>query len=404
MIRPFPSTDVRARFPILQRTVNGCPLVYCDSAATSLTPIDVLDAEANFYRTIGANVHRGSHTLAVEASEAYERARKQVASFIGALDNEIVFTSNATAAINTVAAGLPLRAEDETVASINEHHSALLPFMRRGGLRMFEATPTQPLEPDAVFSHFTSRTKVLVVSHASNVTGVVNPVQAICQGARERGVVTLVDASQSAGHSRLDVNALGCDFLAFSGHKLLGPTGIGVLYGRSEALATLTPRDVGGGAVHHVTRTGFRWNNPPANLEAGTPNIAGAIGLAEATRFLERLGWDSIETHHRSLLNAAWSRLSELPEVVLLGSHRASSLPTISMSFPGVPMNVDTFGATLSDRYGIMVRSGLHCAHPMFEGLQLRDGVLRASLYVYNTLAEVEHLCASLREILRAFR
>jgi cysteine desulfurase / selenocysteine lyase len=200
------------------------------------------------------------------------------------------------------------------------------------------------------------------------------------------------------------VHALGCDYLAFSGHKLLGPTGIGVLYGRAEALAALAPRDIGGGTVERVTSSDYAWHAAPACLEAGTPNIAGALGLAEATRFLERLGWEAIGRHSEALTHAAFRGLSALPDVRLLSSPEHTRLPTISLTFPSYPIGVDVVAATLSDRYGIMVRSGLHCAHPLFEQLGLRDGALRASFYLYNTVDEVHALCASLTDILSVFR
>ncbi|MEY4509898.1 MAG: selenocysteine lyase, PLP-dependent [Pseudomonadota bacterium] len=395
---------LRASFPILSRTVNGCPLVYCDSAATSLTPNEVIDAEADYYRTIGANVHRGSHALAVEASEAYEGARSTVAAFIGARTREVVFTANATAALNLVAAGLYLSADAEVLATNNEHHSALLPFMKRGRLRTFVAAADRPLDPAEVLAQIGPRTRAIVIAHASNVTGIVHPVREICCVARELGVLTIVDAAQSAPHLPLDVRDLGCDFLAFSGHKLLGPTGIGVLYGRAEVLAALTPRDIGGGTVERATATSYQWNAAPHSLEPGTPNIAGALGLAEATRFLERIGWDALTRHAEVLTRAAFRGLSAVPGVSFVSSPEHTSLPTLSLTFPGYPIGVDVVAATLSDRYGIMVRSGLHCAHPLFQQLALRDGALRASFYVYNTLDDVDALCAGLTDILSVFR
>jgi cysteine desulfurase/selenocysteine lyase len=254
-----------------------------------------------------------------------------------------------------------------------------------------------------VLAQIGPHTRAIVLAHASNVTGIVNPVRDICCVARELGVLTIVDASQSAPHLPLDVRAMGCDFLVFSGHKLLGPTGIGVLYGRAEVLAALTPRDIGGGTVERASATSYQWNAAPACLEPGTPNIAGALGLAEATRFLERIGWDVMVGHAEVLTRAAFRRLSAIPGVRFISSPEHTSLPTISMTFPGYPIGVDVVAATLSDRYGIMVRSGLHCAHPLFEQLGMRDGALRASFYLYNTLDDVDALCASLTDILSVF-
>ncbi|MDB4974327.1 MAG: Cysteine desulfurase [Myxococcaceae bacterium] len=394
---------LRRSFPILTRTVNGCPLVYCDSAATSLTPLEVIEAESAFYCTIGANVHRGSHALALEASEAYEGARRELAHFLGAEPAQIVFTANATAALNMVACGLPLSGDDEVLASVNDHHAALLPWLKQGRLRTFEAAPHIALEPDDFARALSPRTRAVVLTHASNVTGVLQPVRELCRIARERGVLSIVDASQSAPHLPIDVAELGCDFLALSGHKLLGPTGIGVLYGREGALSRLQPRDVGGGTVAGATRSSFSWSALPARLEPGTPNIAGALGLAAAVRFLGRVGFSWMEQHHSALRELARDKLVGLPGVRLISASDASALPMVSFALSGVPTHVDTLAATLSDRYGVMVRSGLHCAHPLFEQLALRDGALRASFYLYNTRAEVSLLCDSVAEILSLF-
>ncbi|MDB4986141.1 MAG: cysteine desulfurase, SufS subfamily [Myxococcaceae bacterium] len=395
--------SIRTSFPILKREVNGCPLVYCDSAATSLTPLEVMQAEAHFYCTIGANVHRGSHALALEASDAYEGARATIARFVGAATRQVVFTANATAALNLVAAGLPLDGDDEVLASVNDHHAALLPWLKRGRLRLFDAPLQQTLDVDAFRRALGPRTRAVVLTHASNVTGVVQAVRELCQVAREHGVLTIVDASQSAPHLPIDVAAMGCDFLALSGHKLLGPTGIGVLYGRDAALASLAPRDIGGGTVTRASSSAFTWSALPARLEPGTPNIAGAIGLAAATRYLERVGFAWMEQHHAELAALLQTKLGGLPGVRMLSSSEPGALPMASLSLSGLPTAVDVVAATLSDRYGVMVRSGLHCAHPLFERLELPDGALRASFYLYNTAAEVSYFCDSLAEILSLF-
>ena len=400
---PTSVESIRASFPILARRVNGCPLVYCDSAATSLTPVEVLDAEAHYYRQIGGNVHRGSHALALEASDAYEAARAQVARFLGASSRQLVFTANATSALNMVASGLALDDDAEVLACSNDHHAAILPFHKRGLLRLFDAVPHEAITPEQLARAIGPKTRAVVLTHASNVTGVVQPLRALCRVARERNVVSIVDAAQSAPHLPLDVRELDCDFLALSGHKLLGPTGIGVLYGRDEALSRLTPRDVGGGTVTHVTRAGFSWNALPARLEPGTPNIAGAIGLAAAVRYLERVGFPWLEAHHAALREVARQKLARLPSVRVLSSSEPGALPLVSVALSDLPTTVDVIATALSDRYGVMVRSGLHCAHPLFERLELRDGALRASFYLYNTVEEVSYFCDSLAEILGVF-
>jgi cysteine desulfurase/selenocysteine lyase len=395
--------SLRSAFPILQRSVNGCPLVYCDSAATSLTPLAVMEAEADFYRRLGGNVHRGSHALAVEASDAFEAARRDVATFLGARAQQVVFTSNATAALNLVAAGLPLRDDDEVLVSVNDHHAAILPWHRRGCLRWLPAPVHEAMTPELLVRALSPRTRAVVLTHASNVTGVVQPLAALCHALRERGVLSIVDAAQSAPHLALDVEALGCDFLALSGHKLLGPTGIGVLYGRDDALESLVPRDIGGGTVSRAGRDGFVWGALPGRLEPGTPHIAGALGLAAATRFLQDVGFHWLAAHGEALRERAHEQLAGQPHIRLLSSNRAGSLPMLTLALTNLPTTVDVVAATLSDRYGIMVRAGQHCAHPLFERLELRDGALRASFYLYNTLDEVEYVCASLREILSLY-
>jgi cysteine desulfurase/selenocysteine lyase len=406
MSQPSVSFDVarvRASFPILRRRINGRPLVYLDSAATSLTPEEVTRAEADFYHSIGGNVHRGRHALSEEASAAYDGARAHLARFIGARSSdEIVFTSNATAALNLVAAGLELDEPAEILCTFDEHHSAVLPWITQGTIRYIDASPLEAVDPELVRRSIGPRTKAIVIAHASNVTGTIQPVAEVCAIARAHDVVTIVDATQSAPHLRLRVSEMGCDFLALSGHKMLGPTGIGVLYGRREALSHLRPRAPGGGTVGTVTLTGFEWREPPACFEPGTPNIAGALGLDAAVTFLERIGFPAIEDHSRHMARALREGLQRVKGLRILAGERASSVPIVSFALSDTPIRSDSVGITLSDRYGIMARTGLHCAHPLFERLGLPAGAVRISAYVYNTLEEVNYLCQCLSEIVTA--
>ncbi len=394
---------IRRCFPILKRHVNGAQLIYLDNAASSLTPESVLSAEHSYYREYRANVHRGRHALSEEASDAYESARRQVARFIGACaSEEIVFTPNTTVSLNMIAAGMDLEPDDEIISTVAEHHSSLLPWMARAKLKLIETTATEPIDPEAFRKLLGKRTRAIVVAHASNVTGVVQPIYEICRVAREAGILSVIDAAQSAPHIRLDVSAIGCDFLAFSGHKMLGPTGTGVLYGRREALERLSPRDLGGGVVTQVTSRGYALQNGPARFEAGTPNIAGAIGLAAATRFIQNCGWEAVENHGRKLAEALDAGVRELPGVRVLMAKTPHALPIASISGIDLPVSLDDLGVSLSDNYAMMTRTGLHCAHPLFGALGLPNGALRASAYLYNTVSEIERFCSRLRELLVA--
>ena len=394
--------QIRAAFPILQRRIADCPLVYLDNAATSLTPDAVLEAEQHFYRHIGGNVHRGTHALSEEASQAFEAARAQIARFIGASSAEVVFTSNATAALNLVADGLSLPEGAEVLTLPGDHHSTLLPWRKRWQTRPLDASPLRPLDPEVLRRAIGSRTKAVVLSHASNVTGLVQPVAALCRVAREHGLISVIDAAQSAPHLALDVRAIGCDFLAFSGHKMLGPTGVGVLYARESALERLTSTVLGGGVVERVTVSNHELRSGPARFEAGTPNIAGVLGLAAATQFLERIGWQQIREHGQLLARALAEGLAaqrSLRALVVEGE----ALPIVSLVAPDAAVRLDDIAMALSDRYGIMTRAGLQCAHPLFQSLAMPSGALRVSAYLYNTVEEVNVLCDSLVELMSAF-
>ena len=399
---------IREDFPQLKRTVNGYPLAYLDNAATSLKPIQVIDAIVRFYREYNANVGRGIHTLAREATEAYEESRKKVASFIGARENEVVFVRNTTEALNLIAhcwALNKLKKGDVIVTTVMEHHSNLLPWVHVAE-KVGAELRVVPVNSDGTLDYESLKEAVegaslVAITQKSNVLGVVNDVKAVASMARREGARVVVDGAQSVPHMPVNVKELGCDFLAFSGHKMLGPTGIGVLYARRELLEEFVPLYAGGGMISevHCSLKGCTasWASPPAMLEAGTPNIAGAIGLAAALDYLERVGMGSILRHEMELTKSLLDMLSEAKGVDVLGPLNAALRPGV-VSFVVNGLNPHE-AATLLDLRGIAVRSGLHCAQPLHEALGARDGSVRASLYLYNTEEEVHRLVDALKSI-----
>jgi cysteine desulfurase/selenocysteine lyase len=284
-----------------------------------------------------------------------------------------------------------------TLAS--DHHSTTLPWRTRWQVTTLDASGLEPLDPEVLRRAISPRTRALVLSHASNVTGLVQPVAALCRVAREHGLVCVVDAAQSAPHLALNVRELGCDFLAFSAHKMLGPTGVGALYGEQRALERLASSQLGGGVVERVTRRDHELGPVPARFEAGTPNIAGALGFAAATRYLDKLEWPAIREHARALTRALRDGLSSIPELRVLAAE-GDALPIVSVVAPSSAVRMRDISVALSDRYGIMTRAGLLCAHVLFDGLGMPEGALRVSAYVYNTAADVESLCEALAELL----
>lgn len=396
---------IRRFFPILQRRIDDRPLVYLDNAATSLKPEPVLEAELTYYREVGANVHRGRHALSEEASHAFESARSRIARFLGARSSdEIVFTANATAAMNLVAEGLELRRDDEIITTINEHHSSILPWLARATVRFVDAPIDEPLALEAIQKLIGERTRAIVLAHASNVTGTVQPVEELCRLAEQAGISSVIDAAQSAPHMRIDLQRLGCDFLVLSGHKMLGPTGIGILCGKADSLARLVPRCLGGGVVTRVSMNGFGIRELPARLEPGTPNIAGAIGLAAATTFLEEIGMEAVHARCQTLATLLREELGRIAGLQVLMGRGSDTLPIASLSVPGLAVSLDDLAVMLSDNYGIMTRAGLQCAHPLFHARNLPGGALRVSAYFYNTETEIRYFAESLAELLAALR
>ena len=401
---------VREDFPIFQRKIHGKPLIYLDNAATTQRPRPVIEALERFYTRMNANVHRAVHTLSHEASVAYEEAHKKVARFINARSwREIIFTRNATEALNLVMYGWglwELEEGDEIVLTIMEHHSNLVPWMllreRRGVVLKFVDVDEQGrLKLDEFKRLLSPRTKLVGVIHASNVLGTINPLPEIVEAAHRVGARVVVDAAQSAPHLPLDVRALDCDFLAASGHKMLGPTGTGFLYGKRELLERMEPFLRGGDMISSVTLEGATWNELPWKFEAGTPSIADGIALGVAVDYLMDLGLENVYAHERRLLEYALERLLKLEGVVVYGPHDPEDrLGVISFNVEGVhPHDL----ASVLDEEGIAVRSGHHCAQPLMRRLGM-DNTARASFYIYNTEDEVDRLIEGIQRAKRLFR
>ncbi|HXQ94335.1 MAG TPA: SufS family cysteine desulfurase [Thermoplasmata archaeon] len=401
----------RSDFPILSRTAHGHPLVYLDSAATSQKPLSVLAAEDEFYRVRNANVHRGAYELSEEATAAYEAARARVARFLHADDpEEVVFVRGTTEAINLVAHGLGrgyLHKGDRIVTTVMEHHSNIVPWhLLRGEVgcevEFVDIDDDGRLRMDDLEAKLAKPTKVVAVTHVSNVLGTVNPVRAIADRAHSAGALVVVDAAQSVPHRRVDVRELGADFLAFSGHKALGPTGIGVLWGRKELLQKLPPYMGGGEMIREVHTDRVTYRDPPARFEAGTPNVAGAVALGAALDYLEGVGWENLAAHEQALatraVRAAHDRFGSQVRFYgpPLGRDREAVL---SFSLQGVhPHDV----ASILDAEGVAIRSGHHCAQPLMERLGV-PALSRASPYLYNTPEEMDVFVGALGKVLDVF-
>jgi cysteine desulfurase/selenocysteine lyase len=400
---------IRDDFPILRRHEHGKPLVYLDSAATSMKPSAVIEAEADFYRKSYANVRRGVYELAAEATDLYEGARAKVASFIGAGPDEVVFTRGTTEALNLVAWGLGethVDPGDEVLVTEMEHHANLLPWQemaRRQGAHLRAVTVTQDgeLDRDDLRRKLSPRTKVLALAHVSNVLGTVNPVAEVAAEAHRVGARVVVDAAQSVPHLPVDVRELGADLVAFSGHKMLGPTGIGVLWGRNNLLAELPPLLTGGEMVREVWLNWATWDDPPARFEGGTPPIAQAVGLGAAVDYLRAIGMDEVRRHGEELTALALDGLLGRPHVTVYGPRDPTARGAlVSFALAGIhPHDV----ATLLDQEGIAIRAGHHCAQPLHRRFGI-PASCRASFQVYTTPDEVERFLAALDRAWEALR
>ena len=397
----------RRDFPILSTTVRGKPLVYLDNAATSQKPRQVIEAMSAFYASGNANIHRGVHYLSERATVAFEEVRAKVARFIGAAGpGEIVFTGGTTASINLVAQSWgrsTLRPGDEVLVTGMEHHSNLVPWQllceqTGAALRVLPVTDTGELDLDAFDRVLSERTRIFAVVHLSNVLGTVNPIRELAARARTVGAVTVVDGAQSAPHLPVDVGQLGCDFFAFSGHKLFGPTGIGVLYGRAALLERMPPWQGGGSMIASVGLERSTYAPPPARFEAGTPPIAEVIGLGAAIDYVSGIGLEAIGAWEAALLAHAVELVGQIPGLRIIGAprHRASVL-----SFEVAGVHPHDVSAVLDDE-GVAVRAGHHCAQPLMERLGV-PATARASVAFYNTMEELEVLARALRKVREVF-
>jgi len=395
---------LREDFPILGRRVHSKPLVYLDNAASTQKPRLVIDAVARYYSAHYSNVHRGLHKLSAESTEAFEAARGKIQRFVGARDrNEIVFTSGTTASINLVAHSFGQRfvgAGDEILITEMEHHSNIVPWRllceRTGArLRFVPLDDSGELILEKYDELLGPRTKLVAVTHTSNALGTRNPLEHIVRLAHDRGVPVLVDGAQAMAHEKVDLSALGCDFFAFSGHKMFGPTGVGVLYGRSELLEQMPPFLGGGEMIRAVTLEKTTYKDPPYRFEAGTPDIAGAIGLGFAVDYLESVGMDRIAAHDDELLDYATRRLVEIPRLRLIGTARDKSSIVSFVLHEIHPHDV----GTVIDLEGVAVRAGHHCAQPVMERFEVSSTV-RASLACYNTREDVDALVAGIHRVI----
>ena len=401
---------VREDFPILSREVHGKPLVYLDNAATTQKPLCVLDAMRDEYLNENANVHRGVHYLSVQATELHEQARETVRRFLNAKStSEIVFTRGTTEGLNLIASTFTeamMEPGDEVIVSVMEHHSNIVPWQlaaRRKGirLRVIPMTDDGVLDMEAYDNLFNEKTRIVSVAHVSNVLGTVNPVEDIVRMAHDHGVPCVVDGAQSAPHVKVDVRKLGCDFYVCSGHKMYGPTGIGVLYGKGEWLDRLPPYQGGGEMIDHVSFEKTTFEKPPLKFEAGTPDYIASHGLAVAIDYMERLGMDNIERHERELTAYALQRLSAIDGMHIYGPHDQLHSHDAVVSFNVGNIHHMDMG-TLLDQLGIAVRTGHHCAQPLMDRLGVL-GTVRASFALYNTKHEIDVLAEGIERVSMMF-
>ena len=392
--------NLRSQFPILNTQVHDHPLVYLDNAATTQKPLRVIEALDSYYRTLNSNIHRGAHHLAAEATERYEDVRRQVQAFINARhSHEIVFTRGTTESINLVASSFSMRyftGDDEVIVSGMEHHSDIVPWQLTGAtLRPIPFSDEGVLDLEAYERLFSPKTRIVAVNHVSNTLGTVNPVVDIVRIAHAHGVPVLIDGAQSVSHLKVDVQAIGCDFYCFSGHKMYGPMGVGIMYGREELLNELPPYQGGGEMIENVTFERTTYNQLPFKFEAGTPSVGDVIGLGEAVNFMQEVGVDNIAAHEDDLLRFATDGLSRIPGARIFGT--APHKTTVLSFLIGDAHPYDV--GTLLDQLGIAVRTGHHCTQPIMDRYGI-PGTVRASFAVYNTREEVETFLAALERIM----
>jgi cysteine desulfurase/selenocysteine lyase len=400
-ITEIKNQDIREQFPILNREINGHPLVYLDNAASSQKPKCVIDAISNYYSADHSNVHRGVHTLSQIATDKFEAARKEMQHFLNAKsDTEIIFTSGCTDGINLVAGALShgmIAKGDEILISEMEHHSNIVPWQLNAEYSGAKLVVTNvladgSLDMDDFRSKLSDRTKLVSIVHVSNALGTINPVKEITKLAKEKGAWVFIDGAQAAPHTPIDVQDIGCDFYVLSGHKMYGPTGSGILYGKADVLNAMPPYRGGGEMIATVTFEKTTYNEIPFKFEAGTPNIADAIGLAEAAKFIGRIGYDRINEIEHTLLEYATEKLHEIDGVRVIGEAENKS-GVLSFVIDGIhPSDV----GTIIDKLGIAVRTGHHCTQPLMAKFGL-PGTIRASFAIYNTLEEIDKFIAAVK-------
>jgi len=408
-IKPLENcNEIQRDFPILQEKVNGKRLIYLDNTATTQKPDVVIDAMNEYYKKGNANVHRGVHLLAQRATEAYERAHEIVALFINASFEEVIFTKGTTESINLLAYSLAhtLQKGDEIVLSEMEHHSNIVPWQQvakwKGAkIKYIPLTTDFRLDMEKAKELITEKTRIVSVAHMSNVLGTINPVKELANFAHNVGALMIVDAAQSVPHLHVDVKDLDCDFLCFSGHKMLGPTGIGVLYGKKEHLETMEPFLFGGDMISEVTYEDATWNDLPWKFEAGTPNIAEAVGLAKAIEYLQKIGMENIRAHDIYLTSYALEQLTKINRVTIIGPKDTENRGAI-ISFTVENIHPHDL-AEILNRHGIAVRGGHHCAMPLHQKLGL-TGTTRASFYVYNTKEDIDTMITAIQEAQEIFK
>lgn len=394
---------IRQDFPILKEIVNEHPVVYLDSAATSQKPQVVIDAISRYYETSNSNVHRGVHTLGNLATEAYEGARETVRRFLNANSTkEVIFTRGTTASLNLVAQSYGyanVEEGDEIVITYMEHHSNIIPWQqlaraKKATLTYIDLTPEGTIDLEEVKRVITPKTKIVAMTMASNVLGTINPIEEVTNIAHANGAVMVVDAAQGAPHMKMDVQSLDCDFLAFSGHKMAGPTGIGVLYGKQSLLEEMEPVEFGGEMIDFVGLYESTWADLPAKFEGGTPIIAGAVGLGAAIDYLENIGFDAIAQHERELVQYALDEMQKIEGLEIYGPKKADQRAGL-VTFNLKEVHPHDL-ATVLDMSGIAIRAGHHCAQPLMKWLDV-SATARASFYIYNTKEDVDRLVEGLR-------
>ncbi|MDP3728723.1 MAG: cysteine desulfurase [bacterium] len=400
--------DYKEDFPILKQKVKGKPLIYLDNSATTQKPRQVIQAITNYYEKDNANVHRGVHELSMRASEAYEQAHQIVADFINAQFEEIIFTKGTTESLNLLAysLGKNLKKDDEILLSEMEHHSNFVPWQQiakeKGAkIKLIPLTKGYRLDMKAAEKLITKKTKIVSVTQYSNVLGTINPIKIIAKMAHKVNAIVIVDAAQSISHMKVDIKDLNCDFLAFSGHKMFAPTGIGVLYGKKQLLEKLEPYQCGGGMIQEVTLEKTTWNELPWKFEAGTPNIEGAIGLAKAIEYIEKIGRENIERYNEELTGYALKQLSPIKGLTIIGPKENKERGAV-ISFILEGLHPHDVGEILNQE-GIAIRGGNHCAMPLMTSLKI-NGTNRASFHIYNTKEDIDSLIKAIKKAQDLFK